>query len=296
MSLCRFVNRAVAMGLVLHVCRVRGLSAAATAIAIMTSALFLPPARAESPTAASTSRAAREEAIKSIPFGKLDQAAKSKVSDVLDHASIYRRLPTQVCHCDPHLYLFLMNHPDVLVNIWQAMGVTGMSLHRTGPGAYRIDDGAGTQSDLQILYRDQNTHLVYAEGVYDGPVLKRQVKGRCVVLLKSGYSRKEDGAEFVTNQIDAFIHLDRVGAELVAKTFQPLVGKSADENFSEATAFLSRLSEAAERNQPGMQRLAQYLTNVDPALQQQFIMLTASIADKAVARTASAGDAPATQR
>ena len=113
--------------------------------------------------------------------------------------------------------------------------------------------GAGTQSDLEILYRDRNTHLVYAEGIYNGPVLKRPVKGRCVVLLQSGYSQQEDGAEFVTHRIDAFIHLDRVGAELVAKTFQPLVGKSADENFSEATAFLTRLSQAAEQNQAGVQ-------------------------------------------
>jgi hypothetical protein len=188
-----------------------------------------------------------------------------------------------------------MDHPEVLVNIWQAMGITGMSLHRTGPGAYKIDDGAGTQSDLEILHRDPNTHLVYAEGIYSGPVLKRPVKGRCVVLLKSGYSQKEDGAEFVTHRIDAFIHLDRVGAELVAKTFQPLVGKSADENFSEATAFLGRLSQAAEQNQAGVQRLGQHLTNVDPVLQQQFIMLSASIADKAVTRTAGVAET-STQR
>ena len=42
----------------------------------------------------------------------------------------------------------------------------------------------------------------------------------------------------------------------------------------------------AGRLRVGMQRLAQYLTKVDPVLQQQFVMLTASIADKAVARTA----------
>ena len=215
---------------------------------------------------------------------------------MLDKVSIYRRLPAQVCHCDPSLYLFLMDHPEVLVNIWQAMGITAMSLHPTGPGAYKIDDGAGTQSDLQILYRDRNTHLVYAEGIYNGPVLKRPVKGRCIVLLRSGYSQQENGAEFVTNRIDAFIHLDRVGAELVAKTFQPLVGKSADENFSEATGFLTRLSLAAEQNPPGMQRLAQHLTRIDPVLQQQFIMLTAAIGDKAVARTVASPEGTTQRR
>jgi hypothetical protein len=246
------------------------------------------PAQAESPMAASTSKAAREEALRAMPLDKLTGEARAKVSDVLDKCSIYRRLPVQVCHCDPQLYLFLMDHPDVLVNIWQAMGITGMSLERTGPKAYKINDGAGTQSDLELLYRDQNTHLVYAEGIYSGPVMKRPVKGRCVVLLTSGYAQREDGSEFVTNRIDAFVHLDRVGAELVAKTFQPLVGKSADENFIEATAFLSRLSQAAEQNQAGVQRLAQHLTNVDPVLQQQFVMLTASIADKAQTRMAAA--------
>ncbi|MBI3465536.1 MAG: hypothetical protein HY000_21160 [Planctomycetes bacterium] len=289
------MSRLVARRNVRHFIRA-GVPLAIAAMVGVTGVLAPLTARGESPMNASTSRAAREEALQSIPFDKLPESHKTKISDVLDKVSIYRRLPVQVCHCDPQLYLFLMDHPEVLVNIWQAMGITGMSLHRTGPDAYKIDDGAGTQSDLEILYHDQNTHLVYAEGIYNGPVLKRPVKGRCVVLLKSGYSQKEDGAEFVTHRIDAFVHLDRVGAELVAKTFQPLVGKSADENFSEATAFLTRLSQAAEQNQAGVQRLGQYLTKIDPVLQQQFIMLTASIADKAVARTASAPDSSAQRR
>src|SRR5688500_14635352 len=69
-------------------------------------------------TRATNSWAAREEAINSIPYKQLDRAGRNKVRQVLSQVSIYRRLPVQVTRCDPKLYLFLIEHPDVTVKLW----------------------------------------------------------------------------------------------------------------------------------------------------------------------------------
>src|SRR5690606_27306231 len=79
---------------------------------------------ADSPAKAATSRAARAEAIRSIPLDRLAPPAKDKVARVIHDASLFRRLPVQVVECEPELFHFLAGNPEVIVSIWQEMGLT----------------------------------------------------------------------------------------------------------------------------------------------------------------------------
>src|SRR5262245_18116021 len=65
------------------------------------------PCAAAPPTQATSSRAAREEALRSIPFDKLDPDDRQRIAATTSSTSLYRRLPIQVTECDPDLYLFL---------------------------------------------------------------------------------------------------------------------------------------------------------------------------------------------
>ena len=67
------------------------------------------------PLKAFSNRAARQSALRSIPFDKLDPQSRAKVTSVLSDVSFFRRMPVQVIQCDPDLYLFLVEHPDVEV-------------------------------------------------------------------------------------------------------------------------------------------------------------------------------------
>src|SRR3984893_14739759 len=77
---------------------------------------------------ATNSRAARDEAVKSIPFDKLSGEMRTRVSTVINNISVYRRLPTQSIDCDPDLFVFLVRNPEVIVDIWRVMGITNMTL------------------------------------------------------------------------------------------------------------------------------------------------------------------------
>src|SRR5438105_3157187 len=92
-------------------------------------------ARAADPAAgkATNSRAARDEAVQSIPMDKLSREMHSRVSAVINNTSVYRRLPTQSIDCDPELFEFLVQNPEVVVDIWRVMGITNMTLDRSGP-------------------------------------------------------------------------------------------------------------------------------------------------------------------
>jgi hypothetical protein len=229
-----------------------------------------------------------DQAIQSIPFDRLTDQAQARIWKIVSQASIYRRLPVTRVQSDPDMYLFLVRHPEVIVNMWELMGVTKVNVQRTGEFTFAANDGAGTTGVGELIYGDKETHLVLGEGSYEGPVLKKKIHGRCLILLKSGYTPDASGRTQITHRLDMFVQLDNIGAELVAKTLQPLVGKSADHNFIETSRFLGQISQAAETRSSGMQQLAGRLTRVEPPVRDRFASLSADI----YARAATTGLTP----
>jgi hypothetical protein len=238
------------------------------------------------PTQATSSAAAREEAIQSIPFDRLDAAGRAKVTAVLDNTTVYRRMPTRVVCTDPDLYLFLVRHPDVIVNVWEALGVSQLQLRQAGPASFRVTEKEGTSATLQFLYRARDMHVIYGDWNYTGALMNRPVTGRCLAILKTGYLRESDGRCYVTSRLDAFLSVEPGGIEVLAKIFHPLVAKTADANFTQTVAFVGSLSRTAEVNSRGVQRLATKLTHISPEVRQQFAEITANIKPKLTATMA----------
>jgi hypothetical protein len=253
-------------------------------------AAFLLPALAAGPSLAvaaaaealqaTASPAARQNAIQSLPMEKLNQAARAKVSAVLSNVTVFRRLPIRMIGCDPDLYLFLVRHPDVLINIWEVLGISQIQIRQIGPDNYRIVEGEGTSASMEILYRAEDTHLVYGQWSYSGTLLPKPIRGRCLAMLKSGFVREADGRSYVSSRLDAFLSVEPGGAELLTKTLHPLVIKNADANFIQTLAFAGSLSRTAEVNTRGMLRLAGRLSHVAPETREQFGEVVSVVADR----------------
>jgi hypothetical protein len=177
-----------------------------------------------------------------------------------------------------------LRYPEVVVNIWELMGITQVSIQRIAPTSLKTSDGAGTECVAHVLMSNRDLHLIYAEGFYEGPLLKNRIYGSCVLLLRSVYAPDERGQTIITNHLDVFLKVDNMGVDLLAKTLTPLVGKSADSNFVESAGFLGKISEAAEANGPGVQRLAANLEQVDPAVRDRFADLAATVSHRAALR------------
>lgn len=234
-----------------------------------------------------------DDAVRNIPFDRLTDEAQGKLWRIVSQPSLYRRLPVTRVQSDPDLYLFLIRQPEVVVNMWALMGVTKVKIRRTGDFTFDANDGAGTASQVELIYGDRETHVMLAEGNYEGPLFKRLIRGRCVLLLRTGYGRASESETEVTHQLDMFVQLDNVGAELIAKTLHPLVGQAADHNFVEATRFLGQVSQAAATRPTGMRQLAGRLTKVDAPVRDRFASLCADIyqrASKEIVQVASPGD------
>ena len=218
----------------------------------------------------STSRKSRRDAVSAIPFDKIKRAKRRQIQSIVDSASVYRRLPVTSISTDPDLHLFLVRHPEVVVDIWRLMGVSRMKASRVGQYLLRADDGAGTSSDIELVYGTSNCHVYLARGVYDGPLLMRKLSGSCVILLQTDYQRGADGQPHATSRLDIFMKVDNAAAGFIAKTVHPLFGTTADHNFVESMKFLEKLCDTTKENGPGVQGMAQRLTNVQPEIRQNF--------------------------
>jgi hypothetical protein len=235
-------------------------------------------APAATPLQGTTSRQAREDALRAVPLARLPVEKRAKVAALLADTSVFRRMPTQIMQCDPDFYGFLVEHPDVIVNIWSALGISEVRLKRTGDDTFLANDGAGTSGTVEYFYRSADTLLLYGEGLYSGTMFSKPVRGKCLLLLKSGYLREASGRYYITCRLDAFMHLDNVGVEILAKTFQPLIGPVADHNFRETVHFIESLNRAAEINYPGVQELAKKLDKISLQTQREWSALSERVA------------------
>ena len=237
-----------------------------------------------------SSTAVRRTAVESIPFEKLDADSRDKVNSVLSNVSIYRRLPVRMVNCDPDLYLFLVRHPDVVINIWEVLGVSQLQLRQIDIDTFRVVEAEGTSATLEYLYHSRDLQIIYGKWNYTGPLLARKITGTCLAILKTGYTKDVDGKYYTTSRMDGFLSVDSGGAEILARTLQPLVVKNIDNNFIQTVAFLGSMSKTAEVNMGGMQRLAGRLAHVQPETRQQLSAVVASVAHRAAAKAAAGRD------
>ncbi len=232
------------------------------------------------PFQGTSSESARLSAIQALPLDKLDAQDRAKVHAVLANITIFRRMPVRVIDCDPDLYLFLVRHPDVVINIWNTLKISQLQLRQTRPEQFRLNEESGVMANLEYLYSSHDMHLIYAEGVYDGSTFGRQVRGSGVFCLKSGYIRETDGRYYVTSRLDAFISVEPSAVEIVAKALHPLLGFTADNNFTQTIAFVGSLSRTTEQNSRSIERMATQLYNVQPDVRVQFAKLAQKISEK----------------
>lgn len=220
----------------------------------------------------------RQQVIASLPMARLTREAQTRILSVTNSPTLYRRLPTQAIDCDREMFLFLVRSPEVLVGIWDLMGITNVQTRRTGPYQLEAQDGSGTDCHVDLVYGDPHTHIYVAEGSYDGKLVAKPILGKGVFILRSNYATAADGRTTITGTLDTFIQIESLGADLIARTLSGLIGRSADNNFTETARFIAQISQASEKNPPAMIDVAQRLPQVTEPTRQQFVSVISTIA------------------
>lgn len=228
----------------------------------------------------------QQDAQRALPLSKLTQKGRELANRVLNDVTVFRRLPTQVIESDQEMYTFLVEHPDLVINIWEVMGLTKVVMQRIGPNSFRLNDGNGTSGDIHYLYRSPGHTIVYCEGTYTGSLMPRPIRGRCLLSLRSAGVRDADGTDLIQSRLDSFIQIDNLGVEVFAKTFAGVIGGIADHNFRETTGFVQGVHRAAAAAPENIHRIAQKLNRVTVDERKQFTDISDRIGSQATATAA----------
>lgn len=230
----------------------------------------------------------RREAIRTIPWDALAEPDRAAVSEVVSDATLFHRMPTRSVECDAELFALLTERPEMLVEVWNLMGISKLTLDPIGPQRYRAVDATGTVGDLRTWHAgggDRPRRVVaLCQGVYDAPAMPKPLSADCVLLLTWQAMASPDGRPYVRADLDAFIDLDRPAAQLIARTLKPLLVRTANHNFTETMRFVAMFSRTAERNPAGMNRLAGHLRKIDEPTRRRFVTVCHRTADRAATR------------
>ena len=219
-----------------------------------------------------------------IPWDSFDDRSTKLIRDVMDGKTFFRQMPRQLGHCDAEMYDFMLCHPDVVVELWQLLGVTQISLKETAPNKYLLKEGTATTSQIEVLFKSKNLCVVYASGEYEAPMLPRKIKGDVILLLKSRFGRDKENRPVVQCDLDTYVRIHNSGAEMLAKMLIPVVGKIADSNFEQTTGFVMNISEAAQEDYEPLVGLSQRMQNVRPEVAEEFAFVSEAVFDREVDR------------
>lgn len=218
----------------------------------------------------SSGRDARRAAIEAMPLERMNAAQRHTVEKCLQTTTLYRHLPTKTFPCDGDLLAFSLHNPEAIVDLWRVLGISRLSLDPVGPQQWRLDDGYGTVGSVRLVHDEQRgaagTLVFHGRGAYTGPLAPKPLSGSCVLLVRHAPAEPAtNGRPRQTIEIDAFLDMDGAGLEIVTRTLQPLIVRSAAANLHEICLFMASLSRASESNPDGVVRLIGRLPRTDPA-------------------------------
>ena len=117
-----------------------------------------------------------------------------------------------------------------------------------------------------------------------------------MLVLRTSFRQDAQGKDIATSSLDVFLKVENATASLIAKTVNPIVGRTADHNFIESLNFVQRLNETTEQNGPGVQRMANRLTDLTPDVRNNFVRVAGVVYERNAAAQPEATSAlpPAT--
>lgn len=241
----------------------------------------------------SSSREARRRALEAVPLDRIAEPQRKAIEPCLRAATLYRRLPVETVTCDADLLDFALAKPEAIVDIWRVLGISRLTLDPVGPRQWRLSDGYGTVGVLRLVHQERQGRggllVFHGRGAYTGPLSPKNLTGSCVLLVRHGPAMPAvDGRQRQIVQIDTFLDMDGVGLEIVTRTLQPLIVRSAASNLHEICLFMSTLSDSARTNPEGVAQLAGRLQQTDAADRQALATIARRAAQPAAGRPQTA--------
>ena len=197
-----------------------------------------------------------------IPYGKMSKGAQQRAADLIAQTSQYRRMPCLQYEVDPNIYQYLINHPDVAIATWRAMGISKLQMRQTDAFSYEADAADGSEGTADILWRDGNQCLFMVQGTYKSPILPNPIRASALVWLRYRFVKAHDGATLVNQQVETFIHFPSSAIDTIARLASRVTNAILDRNVFEVSLYARMMSRASKTEPEWLEQLAYRMDGV----------------------------------
>lgn len=210
-----------------------------------------------------------------LPLNRLTPENRRRAEAVLGELSMFRKMPTLQLDVDHDAYRYFVDHPDVAVSIWRALGASKCQLWQTAADTYQTDVGDGSTGTMDVLLRSDTDHLVIGEGEFKSPLLVKPIKATGLLHLRTDYVIRQDGETEAICRGCLYVAFPSQTVETAAKVISPMTNKIIDRNFEEIGLFAHMMSEGMQ-SQPGwVENLAGRLDGVHDRRKSELLQVTA---------------------
>ena len=158
-----------------------------------------------------------------VPLEQLPPAVRDRVRLVVEHPTLASHGPVEAFACQPSMYYWLLDHPDVTARLWKLLGAKVADLTDLGGGRYGWSDGQGSTIHWETVWRTPQQRVWYAEGHVKPGMLLPTATIKAVMVINCTEGHDKLGRPAIRHQVELLLRTDSTALALAAR----LVGASA---------------------------------------------------------------------
>jgi hypothetical protein len=173
---------------------------------------------------------------------------REKARPVLERPTLATRGVDEVFPCNPLVYHWLLDHPDLAVPMWRRLGAQCMAIADRGSGWFGWSDGRDSEVHWQTVQQTPHLRVWYAEGNVRPASLLPLVPLRAVVVLHFTEGQDARGRALIRHQADMFLYTDSKTAVWVTRLLGPTAPRLAQQCVTQMQMFFSALAWYLDRD------------------------------------------------
>ncbi len=176
-----------------------------------------------------------------VPLGELAPADRDRVGAVLDQPTLRSRGRVETFTCQPAVYDWLLDHPDLSVRLWRLLGAKCSDILPEGGDRYVWKDGP-SHVHWDTVLKKPGLRVWYAEGEVRPGVLLPGAKVKAVAVLRYSDGRLSDGRPSLRHQVELTLHTDSHAVALAARVLGASAPKAGEQLVGQIEMFYAALA------------------------------------------------------
>jgi hypothetical protein len=187
-------------------------------------------------------------AAEMVPVEQLPAEVREGVRKALEKPTVFTHGPAEAFECDPAVYHWFLDRPDLAVAAWRRLGATCVGIKARGDGQFSWSDPDGSAIVWKTVHRTANLRIWYAEGKVRPAALLPLVPVKSVVVMQHAEGRDRSGGPLMYHQADVFVQTDSAAAKVAAKLFGPGMPRLAEQCVGQLQMFFAGVAWYIHKN------------------------------------------------